>query len=397
MEEVVRINLNEEAQEGRFSRFGLIPWWDQKKLANANILVVGAGALGNEIVKNLALLGAGNVMVVDMDLVENSNLSRSVLFRERDNGRPKAVVAAEAAQRIFPQMKVRPFTGNAVYDLGLGVYRWADIVLAGLDNREARLSVNQNCYRVNRPWVDGAIEKLAGVARMFEPPDGACYECTMNERDWQLLEMRRSCNLLSREDMQEGKVPTTPTVASVIAAMQVQEAVKYLHGLPTLAGKGYVFNGVEQDNYIVEYVRKEQCFSHETYTPIVELPGGVSDMGPKDLFDEARADLGPDVVVELNRDIARSFRCRECGREEDVFRSLGKVRESEAACPHCGQTREVLTTHTIAPGVDVADHTFEELGVPPLDIVGVRAGMQQVFYEFRGDAQRVLGPLWGGQ
>ncbi|HEY8669164.1 MAG TPA: ThiF family adenylyltransferase, partial [Tepidisphaeraceae bacterium] len=140
------------AEEDRFHRFSLIGWWDQKKLAAAKVLVIGAGALGNEIVKNLALLGVGNVLIADMDRIENSNLSRSVLYRAQDNGRPKAEVAAEAARDIYPAIKAHHFNGNVVYDLGLGVFRWADVVIGGLDNREARLAINRACWKVNRPW-----------------------------------------------------------------------------------------------------------------------------------------------------------------------------------------------------------------------------------------------------
>src|SRR6185437_13466903 len=90
-----------------FDRFRLISWWDQAKLSNAKVLVVGAGALGNEIIKNLALLGVGNLFVADLDLIENSNLSRSILFRESDNGAFKAEVAARRAKEIFPALNVR--------------------------------------------------------------------------------------------------------------------------------------------------------------------------------------------------------------------------------------------------------------------------------------------------
>src|ERR1700735_2073072 len=89
-----------EADNDRFHRFRLISWWDQEKLARARVLVVGAGALGNEIVKNLALLGIGNVLIADMDRIENSNLSRSILYRARDNGSYKSEVAARAAGEV---------------------------------------------------------------------------------------------------------------------------------------------------------------------------------------------------------------------------------------------------------------------------------------------------------
>lgn len=120
MTDVLQIS-GDERDDDRFARFRLISWWDQPRLAAAKVLVIGAGALGNEILKNLALLGVGHVFVADLDAVENSNLSRSVLFREGDAGRGKAELAAARARDIYPALRVQPFRGNIVYDLGLGV------------------------------------------------------------------------------------------------------------------------------------------------------------------------------------------------------------------------------------------------------------------------------------
>ena len=89
--------------DDRFDRFRLIQWWDQQTTAAARVLVVGAGALGNEIVKNLALLGVGNVLMADLDNIENSNLSRSVLYRaRRTTASPRPPVAARVGQRNLP-------------------------------------------------------------------------------------------------------------------------------------------------------------------------------------------------------------------------------------------------------------------------------------------------------
>src|SRR3990170_3814179 len=93
----------------------------------------------------------------------------------------------------------------------------------------------------------------------------------MSDLDWRLLQKRRSCNLLSRDEMEHGKTPTTPTISSIIAGVQCQEAVKLLHGLPTIAGKGWVFEGVSSDSYLVEYQRKEECYSHDAIDEIVPL------------------------------------------------------------------------------------------------------------------------------
>ncbi len=393
--EGLRIENVDEAREDRFHRFKLIGWWDQERLRNARVLVVGAGALGNEIVKNLALLGVGNLFVIDLDAIEHSNLSRSVMFRARDEGRPKAEVVAEAARDIYPEMNVQWCQGNVVYDLGLGVYRWADVVLGGLDNREARLAINRAAFKLNRPWIDGAIERLDGVARVFSP-GGPCYECTMSKEDWKLLEMRRSCALLTRDQMLMGKVATTPTSASIIAAIQVQEAVKLLHDLDSLCGKGYHFFGLTHDSYVAEYTRKEECYSHDKFDRVLSLGKGASQTQLRALLSHVRAELGADTVLEFNNDILTALKCRQCATAETVFRSLGKVSEREGRCPACGQAREPETTSTIYGDERYLDLTFHELGVPLFDIITARSGSDRWHIEFSGDRREVLGPLCPG-
>ena len=155
-------------EEDRYSRLRLIPWWDQERLKNATIMVVGAGAIGNELIKNLALLGIGHILIYDMDAIENTNLTRSVLYRAKDVGRYKAEVAAERATEMNPDVKAKAFIANIIDDVGLGVFRRMNVVLGGLDNREARLSINQSCYKVDKPWIDGAIEALNGFARVLK-------------------------------------------------------------------------------------------------------------------------------------------------------------------------------------------------------------------------------------
>ena len=392
MSDVLRIP--EAHAEGRFARFELISWWDQKRLADAKVVVIGAGALGNEILKNLALLGVGNVFVADLDTVENSNLSRSVLFREQDCGQGKAEVACRRMAEIYPGVRTQHFRGNIVYDLGLGVYRWADVILGGLDNREARVAINQAAARTGRVWIDGAIERLDGVARVFDPANGPCYECTMGENDWKMLAARRSCALLSRDEMQAGKVPTTPTVASVIAGIQCQEAVKLLHGQEVIAGQGFVFEGRRHESYRVSYTRRDDCPSHEAREPVEALPWSVATTTVGQFLDKVQRDLGADAVIELNQELLRSLRCQRCNQEEPVFMSLGKVTQRQGKCPRCGEDRTPAMFHSIdATDASLLDKTLEEIGVPPWDIIAGRRGMEQRYYEFQGDRERVLGKL----
>lgn len=388
------IRITETApDDDRFSRFRLIGWWDQKKLSTSRVLVIGAGALGNELLKNLALLGVGQVLVADRDQIENSNLSRSVLYRAADCGNSKARVAAERVREIYPEMKTQAIEGNIVYDLGLGVYRWADVILGGLDNREARVAINQGAARTGKVWIDGAIERLEGVARVFDPANGPCYECTMSDVDWKMLEARRSCALLTRDEMEQGKVPTTPTTSSVIAGIQAQEAVKLLHGLPTLAGQGFVFDGQYHQSYTVSYTRLDDCPSHDAYSPIVELPWRAATTRAGDLLERAQSQLGPQALIEFNQDLLQGLTCNSCGKTEPLLASLGKVKESQGRCPTCGEHRTPEMYHTLDKSSELLDRTLSELGVPEWDIVGARGGMREAYFELSGDRDFVLGEL----
>lgn len=379
-------------EEDRYSRLRLIPWWDQEKIQNARIMVVGAGALGNELVKNLTLLGVGNILILDMDSIENSNLTRSVLFKRSDVGRFKAEIAAERAMEINPDVNAVGIVANIIDDVGLGVFRRMDVVLGGLDNREARLAINQSCYKVNKPWIDGAIEVLNGFARVFVPGQGACYECTMTDMDWQLINKRKSCALLTHEQMAEGKIPTTPTSSSVIAGIQVQELLKILHkerNLPTLAGKGFVFNGLTHDSYVVEYQEKPDCMSHDTYDEIIDKNWSVKDITLKVLLLEIQAEMGETAVIDFDRDIATYGHCN-CGEHISLFMPVHKLRGNMLTCPKCGQQMSFDSIHSINGSEDFLNMTPEQIGIPPLHIICGRVGMNCKYYEFTADVPEYL-------
>jgi molybdopterin/thiamine biosynthesis adenylyltransferase len=86
--------------DARYHRHNLIDWFSQDALAKTKVAVIGAGAVGNEVIKNLALLGVGEIYVFDLDVIEEHNLTRSVLFRDADIGQPKAAVAAKRAMEL---------------------------------------------------------------------------------------------------------------------------------------------------------------------------------------------------------------------------------------------------------------------------------------------------------
>ena len=387
--EVQRVSL----QEDRFSRLRLITWWNQEKIAAARVLVVGAGALGNEILKNLALLGFQQIVIVDLDRIENSNLSRSVLYSEQDIGKPKASAAAQAVRRILPGAQVTAINANLLHDVGLGVFEWADVVIAGLDNREARLWINRSAWKLNKPWVDGAIEGINGVARVFLPGKAPCYECTLGEKDWEILEKRLSCNMLTRAEMEGGKVPTTPTIASIIAGIEVQEAIKLIHGLPVLESSGYVFEGLNHSSYRVAYTENPDCMSHHTLDEVVRLNVSSRDLTLHQLWSEAAKRLGSkDVVVEFSRDVIHKLVCPKCHAEEEMFAAVGSVKYEQGKCSKCGEMRVVVTTHSYDGTGEMGTRSLDSLGLPLFDIFVARAmeGERELPLLIEGDASIVL-------
>lgn len=380
--------------DDRYARLRLIAWWDQDKLRRASVLVVGAGALGNEVLKNLALLGIGTVYLVDFDRIEQSNLTRSTLFRRRDCGQLKATVAAVAMRDLNPDVCVVPMAVNVMTDVGLGLFRDVDVVIGCLDNREARLWVNRCCWKVGTPWIDGGIQEINGVVKVFVPPDSACYECGMTDNDYRLINRRYSCPLLRQEDLQAGKVPTSPTISSMIGGLQTQEALKLLHGLPVLAGKALVYNGVANTFYQTSFQRRDDCLSHESYPEPLPLPLHAGNHTVTQLFEAVRRAV-PGVVaplrLELDRDLVISIDCEPCGISRSLMRVTHKTGAQEVICSQCGQTAHPHITHWIDEDNPLTGQTLRAVGVPDYDIVRVHDATDLHVVLLSGDS--VLSPV----
>ncbi len=366
----------EISDDDRYSRLQLIPWWDQRRLQQSRVLVVGAGALGNEVLKNLALVGVGHIEIVDFDRIENSNLSRSVLFREKDAGRFKAEVAAESLRQINPHVRIDAIVGNVMTEVGLGRVRAADVVIGCLDNREARLWVNRMCWKVTRPWIDGGIQEINGVAKVFRPPAGPCYECGMTDADYRLIQLRYSCPLLQQSDIQQGRVPTSPTIASIIGGLQVQEALKLLHGLPPSDATAFVFNGVANKFYETRYPLRPDCLSHETYEDIVSI-ALTAEARASELLETA------DAQLVLDRDWVSALECKQCSIATSVERPLQSVQLSDATCVQCGQTMQPQTIHRVDAASPWANRTLQQLGIPDFDIVKIETAGGTRYYQLK--------------
>jgi molybdopterin/thiamine biosynthesis adenylyltransferase len=372
----------------RYHSLSLSSAWELSKLRKATALVVGAGALGNEVAKNLAMMGVALIVILDRDTVEVANLSRSVFFRESDHGRLKAEVICERLKDLNPDVKLRPLAGDLDEVLGLGVVRRADMIFSCLDSRLARRSLNRLCEKAGKPWVDGAMENLQGEVSGYVPGQGACYECRLSEAARAALAEAASCRGIALRNLARGKVPTTSTMGSIIAALQVQEAVKMLHGdfRNALAGKRLVVNCTINDFYISESERKGNCPGHFRYGDITEEHSfQASSSTAADLITRFAQEHKQEGTVDLGREIVVSLHCATCNATEELGQPLRMVGEEAARCPRCGQIRQPETTHVVLRNQGRAQWPLSRLGIPKLDVLQVVGASETAWYELTGD------------
>ena len=225
--------MNPNEVDSRFARHHLIEGFDQQLVSKLRIGVVGAGAIGNELIKNLLLIGAGTIDVFDYDNVELSNLTRSVFLRESDIGRNKAVALVSRAQELYPDCKLDAIAGSIFDTLKLSDAENYDVIIGAVDNIEARLRINDIALIVGCDWINLAIDARSTVVDIF-PFKGshaapACYACQLPDAVFERMAKRYSCGGLQRAAYLQNKVPTTTITASIAAAQGLSELLRLVH------------------------------------------------------------------------------------------------------------------------------------------------------------------------
>ena len=375
--------------------FTKLSWFRQDRVARAQVMVVGCGALGNEVLKNLALFGVGHLVLVDFDKVEASNLSRSVLFRKEDAGqqRYKVDAAAERLRELNPLMEITTVCGDIAYDIGLGIIRRMDVLIGCVDNRWARYCINRLAMRAGVPWVDGGIEALEGTARVFIPGIN-CYACNLGTEGLREMQRRFSCAHTIRMNEAAGRVPTTPVVASVIGAVQAQEAIKLLHReqlesgeLTSLCGKMFCYEGQHLTTKTVAFrAYDDDCPVHEQWTPVTE-----SDMTNQTEVQEMLATLremlhSENIRISLPADgfVDRLIR-KEDNSENEVMlpkhRIGGEWLKRGNEWPEDYYANEY---HQLDADFPYPHLTLEQIGIPDQDILPVHTGTKDYYIALKG-------------
>ena len=148
----------------------------QRKLLGAKVLIIGAGGLGSPSAIYLALAGVGTIGIVDFDVVEVSNLQRQILHHNDDVGRSKGASAKATIHAYNPDVNVVIHETRISSENAMEIIGQYDMVINGADNFPSRYLVNDACYLLGKPLVDGSILIFDGQATVFMPGHG-CYRC----------------------------------------------------------------------------------------------------------------------------------------------------------------------------------------------------------------------------
>jgi molybdopterin/thiamine biosynthesis adenylyltransferase len=220
----------------------------QEKLLKSSVLVVGAGGLGSPVLYYLAAAGVGRLGIADPDTVAISNLHRQILYATPDVGKAKVDVAADRLRALNPDVTVatHPFrVADGNIDALFAEY---DVVVDAPDNIATRYLVNDACWRLGKPLVEGAVLGFSGMLMTIVPPKTPCYRC------------------LYPNPPKEGTVPSSAEVGimgmvpGVIGSLQALEAVKVLLGVSsTLTGRVLFFDGLEPGFEEMRLERNPAC------------------------------------------------------------------------------------------------------------------------------------------
>jgi len=250
-------------QQIRYSRHFLLPEVGeagQAKLLDAKVLCIGAGGLGSPAAFYLAAAGVGTIGIVDMDVVDLSNLQRQILHTNDRIGMPKTESARMTLQALNPDVKVLEFRERLSSENAFRIFEPFDVIVNGCDNFPTRYLANDAAVMLHKPLVDGAIWQFEGQATVFNPPAGPCYRC------------------LFPEPPPPGSTPSCAeagvlgVLPGLVGCVQALEAIKLILGKgKTLVGRMMHFDTLTGDVRTLRLRRDPKCAVCGEHPTIREL------------------------------------------------------------------------------------------------------------------------------
>lgn len=354
----------------------ILAGYDPACLQTGKVLVVGLGALGQNLVQNLALVGVGQLMLVDFDVFEGHNATRSPFHPTHSEvtrlGNGKAVVVAHRAAQVNTAPEAGVFySGLPIQLLGDGALSWADIVVAAVDSMNARAWLSERCRLLARPMVEGGFSGPDFNLSAFAPTKGAvCYRCGRPGRESSI-----SCTAYALAAEQARIIPAIQTSAAVLGGYQAEQVVQLLHGRLDRLGYRSYGNVRRETLQVAQLTAASRCPGIHLPEPVIGTIRGLSaDATLRDLvtavtdqFGGGRIDLAEHAIATLS--------CTRC-----LTACLVQATESswlrDPTCSDCGGPwpRTDAFTPDMAREFDTGDQFTDEMASTPLDNLGVRAG-----------------------
>ncbi len=306
-------------------------------LSSAKVLVVGAGALGQNVILDLALSGIGWLAVVDFDQFERHNITRSPYYPlPKESERFGIFKARVIAHKAVRQMTVadRParfsYAVKAIQQVGDLAVHWADVVVSAVDTISARAYLAERCRIHAKPMVEAGFHRFQLSLAVFGPDvEEPCFRCITRDREGVF-----SCRAYATEAERQGVTPAVQNGAAALAALQAEQVVAWIHGEATLRGKRLRLDVRSGQSSITNLTLDAECPGVHA----IPARSRVVDVGDErtavDLLEELDRDFGR-VEVTLPEPAVGRAACSVCGHMTDVGAPAWKWQLSPR-CTSCG-------------------------------------------------------------
>ena len=342
----------------------------------AHVLVLGAGGnIGSHLIPHLGRMdGVDRITLIDRDRYESRNL-RTQNIEPRDVGKPKVVVQARQLHGINPALIVSALH-CAIEDLPLGALR-ADVMLACLDSRRARLIVNQSAWRLGVPWIDAGVDGDGLLVRVqaFAPSiEAPCIECAWTPDDYAAVEQSYPCHA----DAPAAPSNAPSSLGALAAAIQAIECEKLLAGRTAelLSGRDVLIDARHHKQFVTSFRRNTGCRMPDhagwRIDPIDGTPAQVTLGDVWALGSVLRGSEDRLCLSVAGHRLVLALTCAHCGGRHQVFRLERALRHKAPSCPRCHQRMQIT-------GFDEHDAVSisampENAHDWPLSFIGLRAG-----------------------
>lgn len=235
--------LQPHPSDRRFERqIPLIGSEGQKQLEKATVFIAGAGGLGSPAATYLALAGIGELIIVDDDVIQESNLNRQFLHAAASVGLQKVYSAEATIHGMAPDVSVIAYPSRIDATSAERLVTDADIIIDALDNYETRFLLHEAAWNAGKPFIHGAIEGFSGQLTSIIPGQSPCLSCLIPAAP------------------PSGKVPVIGATAGVIGSMQAMEAIKFLTGKGTMiSGRLLLWDGMSGRTEYLSIGKRKNC------------------------------------------------------------------------------------------------------------------------------------------